>query len=243
MLKTTLMEIGLSEKESNFYLLIIKHEKITAGEISKISGESRTHVYDTLNKLLKKGLISYVIMNNIKYFKAVKPERILDYLKEKEDTIKKQKKEILKIIPEIEKLQKEFRKEDVKIEIFEGSEGIKAVMNDILNEGKDFVTFGASSKVKDYLPEFFIERYLRIRKKKNIKAKQLFTEVSGVLETPLSQNKKLPKEFATPTTTAIYSDKVTIWFWLEVPRVILIKNKDLASSYKNYFELLWNSIK
>ncbi len=243
MLKTILMEIGLSEKESNFYLLIVKHCKVTAGGISKISGESRTHVYDTLNKLLKKGLISYVIMNGIKYFQAVKPEKILDYLKEKEESIKKQKEEIIKIIPEIEKLQEGFKRDDVEIEIFEGAEGIKAVMNDLLNEGKNFVTFGASSKIKEYLPEFFIERYLKIRKKKNIRAKQLFTEVHGVLETPLSQNKKLPKEFATPTTTAIYGDKVTIWFWLEIPRVILIKNKDLAHSYKNYFELLWNSIK
>ncbi len=243
MLKTALMKIGLSEKESNFYLLVVKHDKITAGEISKISGESRTHVYDTLNKLLKKGLISYVIMNNIKYFKAVKPEKILDYLKEKEDNIKKQKKEIIEALPEIEKLKKDFKKDDVEIEIFEGSEGIKTIMNDLLNEGKDIVTFGASSKVKEYLPDFFIERYLRIRKKKNIKAKQLFTEVHGVLKTPLSKNKKLPKEFATPTTTAIYGNKVSIWFWLEIPRIILIKNKALADSYKKHFELLWNSIK
>lgn len=243
MLKKALMNIGLSEKESDFYLLIVKHEKITAGEISKISGESRTHIYDTLNKLLKKGFISYVIMNNVKYFRAVKPKKILDYLEEKENKIQKEKEEITKLIPEIEKLQKDFKKDDVEIEIFEGSEGIKTIMNDLLNESKDFVTFGASSKVETYLPKFFIERYLKIREKKKIRARQLFTEESGVLKTSLSQNKKLPKEFATPTTTAIYGNKVTIWFWLEIPRVILIKNKDLADSYKHYFDLLWSSIK
>lgn len=243
MLKSILQKIGLSGKEADFYLLISKHKEITAGEISKISEESRTHIYDTLNKLLEKSLVTYVIKNNVKYFKAVNPQKLLDYLKEKQAKIKEEEKEVLKIIPKLKKLQTDFKKEIDNVEIYEGKEGIKTVMNDIIREGKNFITWGATTKVREYLPEFFIQKYLNERKRKKIVAKQLFTDLDGVLKSPFSINKKLPKEFASPTTTLVYGDKVSIWLWAEVPKVILIENKSLVKSYKKYFELLWKGAK
>lgn len=243
MIKTTLLKIGLSEKEVDFYLLVLKHQEITASEIAKLSRESRTHIYDTLNKLIEKSFISYVIKNNIKYFKAVNPNKILDYLKEKEARIKEEEKDILNILPQLNKFKNSVEKDKTEIEIFEGKEGLKTIMNDILREGKEIVTWGATSKIKEYFPDFFIERYLNERKKKKIRARQLFTDFSGVLESSVSENRKLPKEFASPTTTIIYGNKVTIWFWTEIPKVILIENKDLANSYKKHFELMWESVK
>jgi len=236
------MKIGLSEKESEFYLMILRHDGISASQISRIRNESRTHVYDTLTKLLEKSLINYVVKNNVKFFRAVNPEKIFDYLKEKEFQIKKQEEEINEILPELIKLKESHVKDDFDIQIYEGKEGIKNIMVDILKEGKSFVTWGATTKVKDYLPDFFIDKYLNERKRKKIKAKQLFTDFYGVLKSPLSENRKLPKEFATPTTTAVYGDKVSIWIWSEIPKVILIKNKDLAKSYKKHFDLMWEKV-
>ncbi|MBU1199338.1 MAG: hypothetical protein KKF46_00090 [Nanoarchaeota archaeon] len=242
MLKETLKKIGLSKKEVDFYLLIMKHNEITASHISKISGESRTHIYDTIAKLSEKGLVSHVVKNNVKYFRATDSNKIIDYLEEKKSKINEEKRDVLQILPELKKIQKE-NPENIRIEVYEGKEGIKTVMNDLIREGKNFVTWGATNKVKEYLPDFFINKYLNERKKKNIKAKQLFTDIHGILKTPLSENRKLPKEFATPTTTAVYGDKVTIWLWLEIPRVILIENPELATSYKQHFGLMWESVK
>ncbi|MDO8517293.1 MAG: hypothetical protein Q7S33_04155 [Nanoarchaeota archaeon] len=64
-----------------------------------------------------------------------------------------------------------------------------------------------------------------------------------MLETKTSIFKQLPKEFASPTTTIIYGNKVSIWLWLEVPKIILIENEDLAKSYKKHFELMWKASK
>lgn len=238
-MKDILLDIGLSGKEADIYLLCIKHKEITASEISKISNESRTHTYDTINNLIKKGLIAYVIKNNVKYFKAVNPERLLDYLKEKEAKIKEEEKSLQELIPQLREIQSKVGKEETKIEIYEGKEGLKSLLNDIIREGKNFVTWGATTKVREYVPDFVIQKYLNERKRKKIKARQLFTDFYGVLESPLSENRKLLKEFASPTTTLIYGDKVAIFLWTEVPKVILVQNKELAKSYKTYFELLW----
>jgi sugar-specific transcriptional regulator TrmB len=241
MLKETLLKIGLSEKEVDTFILMIKSGEITASELSKKGKESRTHTYDTIAKLMKKGLVVYVVKNNIKYFKSVDPQKLLDYLKEKEAKIKEEEQEVLKIIPEIKKLQTILKKDETKIEVYEGSEGLKTVLNDIIREGKNFITWGATTKIKDFVPDFIIKKYLREREKKRIRAKQLFTDFYGVLKSSFSENRKLSKEFASPTTTLVFGNKVTIWLWTDIPKVILIENKDLANSYRIHFELMWKS--
>ena len=42
-------------------------------------------------------------------------------------------------------------------------------------------------------------------------------------------------------TTNIYSNKIAIILWTEVPEAIIIENKHAAESYKDYFEILWKS--
>jgi len=70
----------------------------------------------------------------------------------------------------------------------------------------------------------------------------LFTEFYGVLESPLSENRKLPLEFASPTTTIVYGNKIGIVVWTEIIRIILITNNNLAKAYNKYFEIMWNNL-
>ena len=44
--------------------------------------------------------------------------------------------------------------------------------------------------------------------------------------------------------TNIYSDKVAIILWSkENPFAILIKQREIAEAYRNYFEMLWKTCK
>lgn len=229
-----LNQIGLSGNEAEVYLIVLKLNEALASKIARQSKISRPHIYDTLNKLAEKGLITYVIKSNKKYFKAVDPNKLLDYLTEKEQNLKT-------ILPELQELYKPL-KETLKIEVYEGAEGLKSILNDIVKTGKEIAAFGASDRIRSYLPDFIVERYLKEREKKKIKARQLFTEGTKVLKTKISTFKPLPKEFSSPTTTVIYGNKVAIFIWIRFPTVILIENKDLAESYKKHFKLMWKSV-
>ncbi len=233
--KEIIKQIGLSENEAEVYLIVLKLNEALAGDIAKQSKISRPHIYDNLNKLAEKGLITYVVKNNRKYFKAVEPTKLLDYLKEKEENL-------TGILPELLELYKPL-KEKLRIEIYEGPEGIKTILNDIIKTKKEIVAFGASDRIREYVPDFIIDRYLKEREKKKIIARQLFTEGSKVVKTKTSIFRPLPKEFASPTTTVIYGNRVTIWIWLKIPTIILIENPYLANSYRTHFELMWKSAK
>lgn len=230
-----LKEIGLSNNEVEVYLITLKLNEALAGQIAKQSKISRPHIYDNLNKLVEKGLVTYTMKGSKKYFKTTKPSKLLEYLKEKE-------KNLIGIMPELKKLH-DSAEEKLKIEIYEGSEGLKIILNDIIKTGKEVFTFGASDRVRQYLPDFFIDRYLIEREKKRIIAKQLFSDKTKVLKTKMSVFRKLPKSFASPSTTVIYGNKVTIWIWTKNPTIIMIENLGVAKSYKEYFELLWKTAK
>ena len=58
-----------------------------------------------------------------------------------------------------------------------------------------------------------------------------------------SKTKALPNNIILPTTTLIYEDKIVLFDWVLPYSAIIIKNKHMAYSYKNYFELLWKIAK
>lgn len=83
----TLNEFGLPKNEVKVYIALLKLGLTSAGQITKVSGVHRRNVYDALERLINKGLVSYVTKEKIKYFEAVNPYFLLNLLeKEKRKT-------------------------------------------------------------------------------------------------------------------------------------------------------------
>jgi sugar-specific transcriptional regulator TrmB len=226
-----LVNLGLTKREAQAYLALLKLEEAKAGEIAEHTREDRTNIYDSLKSLIKKGLVSSIIKENKTYYRIAKPEKLKDYLEEKEKTLQE-------ILPNLNKIYNSYRPKPV-IEVYEGKEGIKTVMSDIIRERKDFVGFGATDRANILLPEY-TKRYLKEREKNNIKARQLYPKGENILKSKLSTFRAIPKEYCGPATTIIYGEKVAIFMWfIEPPIVVLIKNKEAAKAYKNQFEFMW----
>ena len=72
---------------------LIKNGTSLASETALRIKISRTYIYDAIQHLIDKGLITYVIKNNRKYFTSLEPEKLGEYLDEKSAEIQEQKKE------------------------------------------------------------------------------------------------------------------------------------------------------
>ena len=70
--------IGLGKNESKTYIALVKLGSASASQISKQAEVHRVNIYDTLEKLQKKGLIASTIKSNKKYFEATHPKIIED---------------------------------------------------------------------------------------------------------------------------------------------------------------------
>lgn len=227
-----LEKLGFQEAEIKIYLSLLKKGLSTATQISQYTKLNRSHIYDKLEILLEKGLISFVIKNNVKYFNASNPEKIIDYLKEIQTNIQK-------IIPSLNEL-KEIPKSKTIVELYQGKEGMKTVLKDIIREKKDYFVFGEEGQFQKMLP-IFIQQFLRDVKHYKLHERLLSREEKRgkVILTKNTKIKYLPNNFFSPITTTIYGDKTAIFIWAEPQFVVLIKDSGVSKAFNSYFDILW----
>lgn len=235
-LKKLLQELGLEEKEAIAYLALLQLGETTATIIAEKTNLDRTLIYQLANKLIEKGLVSYIIKNNVKYFSAANPKKLLQDLKEKEKQLKKAMLELVNLT--------KTKKEETKVEIYRGKEGLKAVLKDIIREKKDYIVFGEEGRFQKVLP-IDIYQFLNQVVKNKIHEKVLVREdLKGIaIKSKNSEFKCLPKKFLSPVTTAIYGSKVASFIWTPPYYAILTKNKEVADSFRSQFNALWKIAK
>ena len=78
-----LAEIGLSKSEIAVYFALLNLGSSTTGPIIKKAGIASGKAYLVLDKLAKKGLVTYILKSARKYYNAKDPALLLEYLKEK----------------------------------------------------------------------------------------------------------------------------------------------------------------
>jgi len=244
MVREALKKIGLSEGEINVYLALLELGCSASGKITQKSGVSGSKVYEVLDRLIAKGFVSKVVKNNVMYFEASSPERILDYLDERKEEIDNEKVGIEKIIPELILKQKGSGKGDVKV--FMGWEGLKTANEDIissLGKGDEWLSMGLSEQPESW--EIYFTKRQKVRADKGIKHRHLLNEKYKLLyknrkKLSHTEFRFLPAELEMPTSTEIYGDKVLIFVLVpESPMAIMIENKHVADSFRKYFEVLW----
>jgi pimeloyl-ACP methyl ester carboxylesterase/DNA-binding transcriptional ArsR family regulator len=76
-IKKTLKDFGLTEKEAEIYIFLAKHGVLTGGEISKQTKMHRPIVYRILKSLQKKGVVESTLESPIR-FSSVPFEKVLD---------------------------------------------------------------------------------------------------------------------------------------------------------------------
>ncbi|MFA5050184.1 MAG: helix-turn-helix domain-containing protein [Candidatus Micrarchaeia archaeon] len=238
--------LGLTKGESKTYLALIELGETTAGPLVSKTQMQKTTVYLCLEKLMHKGLITQVIINKRKHFSSLPPDRILDYLEEKESEIASQKKLIRELMP---KMAVPTGKSESCASFFSGWNGIKSAFDDILRtmiKGEEYCVFGVSSSA-DTIDRMrrFLNKFHDKRNDLGIKACLIINEDyrntigSDRIKEKLSKVRFVGKEFSTPAVINVYKNKTLIAIWNREPAAVLINNRETADSFRKYFELIW----
>jgi sugar-specific transcriptional regulator TrmB len=239
-----LTKFGLSEKESKVYLACLELGESSASDISLKSNLPRTLVYDILERLIDMGVISYSIRANKKHVSAANPKELFRIIKEKEEAIKE-------IMPSLEKLNVLKGSKRPKVEIYEGVEGMKNVMNDILRCEKNvFRAYGSSRSSYAVMPAF-MDDWHKERIKKKIVMRILYNKTKEAKERikasprslKLTEFKFMPIELEFPNATLIYANKVVLQSWTKEPFAVMIEDEGMAENQRRYFEQMWKLAK
>lgn len=236
-----LENLGLSKNESNIYIYLLKKGSTTTGSIIKETEISNSRVYESLNTLIKKGLVTYNIQKNGKYFQAQTPEKFLELEEER-------KKRIEKLLPDLIKL-KSTEKEDTDTMIYEGFEGFKTAFRKIIDDCPNNETI----YILGFSEQIYAMGALRIfLKNMNLKSANKKHKLKLILDRSTKETfgkdrekerytevRYMPKGYISPIAIDIFEDYVYMFLWEEKPFVFMIKNKKISQSFKVYFDFLW----
>lgn len=236
-----LEEFGLTATEEKVYLSLANTGESPASLIIKKTQLHRTTIYDVLERLIEKGLVSFIIKNKIKYYLTANPSKFEDMALEEKNKAEKKLQLAKELMNEITSIRKQ-EKDNSNVQLFVGDKSLKTVMEDIIREGKDYFILGSGGKLSNTLPSY-AQQWAEKRRKKKIKAKIIYVERANAPKWKLNEIKYIPKEYASPVSTTIYGKKVLIFLDESPVLMILIESEKVAKAYKNYFDLLWKIAK
>ncbi len=245
-----LHKIGFSNGEVKVYQELLKLGSSSLNNLHQQSGIERHNLQDILNKLIKKGLVSFNIEKNKRTYQTSHPNVLFNFVVDRENQLKEIKKELDNQMPSLIESYKNHRPA-MNATLFRGKDGLISVAEDMLNYQEVFF-IGGGGDIEKKLPYFTIH-YNNRRIKKKVMWHDLIQE-GTLMEIFKKKTKKelkdlqfyeyktLPLIFKSPHHIAIYGDKVANILWDEDFFATVIQNASIAKNYKNYFHHLWKSI-
>jgi len=241
-----LKHTDLTDGEAKVYLSLLELGESTTGIIIKKSGVARSFIYNILDKLTAKGLVSYSSKGGKTIYCAADPDRILDYLEKKKQQLDEDKEQIKKSLTLLKAIQES--KPRTSIQVFEGFRGLQTAFEkykEKLSKGDELLTLGVPAFQEDKYHEYWKETHEE-RIKLGIKSRILFNK-----DTPKSVvddrnsykgcvSKYMDTNINTPAWILIYGDVSTIFLQdKKGPLVVEITNPQIAQTFKAYFEDYW----
>lgn len=246
-----LTKIGLTEGEIRIYDALLELGETTRTELAKKSGISPSKIYDVVNRLMEKGIVSSVKKHGVLHFSAANPARLKDFLKKKEEEIQGEKLVVDSLLPSLLARYGEVE-EKTDVEVFYGWEGMKTVFNDIvktLDKGDKNYIFGASMGLDWKQADIFFSKYYSEIGKKGYSTHIIFNE--NVRRHPdrtryfqtHKQHKVRYLHQDTFTEINFYKDTVLFIMLLKKPIVIRVKSREAADSFRKFFATMWKQAK
>lgn len=247
-LANILQDIGFTRNEAKVYLTLLRLGSATSYHIVKEAHISSGKIYETLYRLMERGIVSTVTRRGRRYFSAAEPECLIDFLKQREHDLAEDRHAISAMIPTL-KAEQRTVKQETRAELYEGIVGIKTVYERMLREtqrGATILIAGAPRMAGEKLDGYF-DDFNQRRIAKNVRLR-IILNTDHPRERKLSALPKtavrvFPRNIRTPAWIIIFNNTVATLNIEGVPIVFLLQNAAAAASYRQYFTLIWNLAK
>lgn len=233
--------LGLTKGEVRIYLSLLSLGQVSSGPIIAASKISSSKVYEILEKLMEKGLVSHVLKNNTKHFQATSPHKLQDYLEGRKQIIQEQQDQLNHRLPELLARFGAARPFQ-NAQIFLGKVAVQAMLTDTIADakaGEQYLWFGGTGEeYADVLTKFY-RKFALLRKEKGLVVKGIGEEQYRPLlqRTPHAQIRYV--DFPTPSNIALFRDTVAIISWSSSPIGILITSQDISGQFVKFFHDVW----
>ena len=96
-----LQSLGLSKNEAKIYETLLRQGEVGVGVISEKSGVHRRNVYDSLNRLMEKGLVFEIVESAENKYQATEPKKLSEIVIEKLEAVDRELKKRRQVYPRL----------------------------------------------------------------------------------------------------------------------------------------------
>lgn len=245
----SLKEAGLTDGETKVYLAMLELGSSTTGPVVKKSGIAKSIVYEIIEKLIRKGLVSFIIKDKIRHFQAAEPDKILDFIDERKRQLDENKKNVERMLPQLLAMKESAKPSGAQV--YEGFKGIRTVHEHIylkLKKGEGYFYLGISPFAEESQHAYWQKDHVR-RAKARIRCRLLFNQGTDP-KILMNRNKYkycdaryMPVGIQTPSWIMGYKDVTVIGLQSKNGMAIEIINQEIANSFSAYFESFWKKSK
>lgn len=236
-----LKSLGLLESEISTYMAALEQGPSTVIDLSNKSKLSRQATYTAIDMLTERGLMSSVLRGKKRFYSAEPPSKLLSYAKRKDNELHDKVKDLENMLPELE-LQTGGEKPVVKV--FEGKEGLKAIIQDIQQSASK-----ESYEITDTDAMYGVLSADDLKEMRSL-LKRSGRKVSGIyFGSPRAQTVEGARYFldnkygSFDSNIGIYGSKVVMVTFKGKMYSVTIENEPLAKAMRILFELAFKQVK
>ncbi|MCX6767781.1 MAG: hypothetical protein NTY90_03585 [Candidatus Micrarchaeota archaeon] len=238
MFEKELEDLGFSANEARIYVSLLELGPTTPLRVSAKTGLHRAYVYDALERMIEKGLASTVMVGRKRHFQAAPPRRF-------EKTLELRLNAFKEVLPRLEGLA--APRPPTTAEVYAGKSAYKIALLDALDamrEGDEFLAIGIDEAQAMERGDFYLKRYFKIVQRKHI-TERIIIRTGGprATEAKTTTYRSLDAKYLGNVATWIYCDRVVLIVAGSPDVALIIRNKEMADTYRKQFELLWATAK
>jgi len=237
---------GLDDLEAKVYSTLLEKGSLSILEIATNANVKRTNLYNIMDDLEKKNLVTKVIQGKTTKYFPQSPKEIqkLLELRENQFSIAKNTFELL-----IDNLQSKYNLVSNKPEItyLEGIKGLQKMYQDILDTKEDILLFRShldndNEEVNKVVQKQIVEQvkrgiHARVIGPKAQLSKKMYLDADKLR---LVERRIISKfDFKLPAQIVIYGTKTAIADLKENITITIIDNPDITQTFKILFDFVW----
>ncbi len=247
-----LTKLGLSDNEAKVYVALLALGESDAAGIAKQAQVKRPTTYLALEHLIEQGLVSEVLGQKEKIFKAEEPDRLTKLTKKMRRQVIDAEIQLETLLPGLKAIQKKLI-EAPKVSFYNGVEGIKSIAEEASSYPEPWYYFGSVEgwlkALSDGGMQEFILETRDLRKKVGQPTAYMITDAGynkiklfQKNEPAIRQVRILPQIIKTKSAFVLFGKKLAVVNIGETPFAAVIESAEIAELVKLMFNVIWQSL-
>lgn len=251
-IRTTLLQLGLSEKEATVYQALLMTGPSSATTLSQRVSMPRSTTQFTCQQLVDKGIASVARKQGTLYYAPEPPEKFLALLEHERWKIDQREEYARSVMEELRHLAHPAASQP-KIRFYEGKEGLSQCWDELLQgarTGDEIIGYLHPLDTEDDPLRLapVVERYVRVRAEKGVSSRLLLPDIAlsegfrqhdaaCLRTTRVMKGRKT----ISPTEIMLHGDRMyTRTITPSNVFASILENKDVVAMQRIAFETLWN---